>query len=312
MKVTAQERLRNAQASLTGLSVGDAFGDRFFTNPAEVERLIEARSAPAPPWLFTDDTVMALSVVDVLSDRGAVDEDWLAELFATRYRFDPARGYGATAHGILTRIGAGESWRDVAPSVFNGRGSMGNGGAMRAAPIGAYFFDDVARVVAEAHRSAAVTHAHPEGQAGAIAVAVAAAWVARGGDAVSDLFAELLTHTPDSETRAGIEKASRLPTEYDVRTAVSALGNGLQLTAQDTVPFCIWNVARNLRSFEEAMWSTVSGLGDRDTTAAIVGGIIATRRDVVIPPDWLEAREPLESMSRELLGPRYRKTPDAR
>lgn len=307
MNATTQERLRYAQASLAGLSVGDAFGDRFFTNPAAVERLIETRAVPVPPWRYTDDTVMALSIVDVLTDRGAIDEDWLADFFAARYRLDPARGYGATAHGILNRLAAGESWRNVAPSVFNGGGSMGNGGAMRAAPIGAWFFDDAALVVAEARRSAVVTHAHPEGQAGAIAVAVAAAWVARGGEAAGDLFTEVLTHTPDSETRAGIQKASRLPLEYDIRTAVSALGNGMQQISQDTAPLCIWSAARHLGAFEEAMWSTVSALGDRDTTAAIVGGIIAARPDVVIPADWLKAREPLDRMSRELLGPRFRK-----
>jgi ADP-ribosylglycohydrolase len=308
MGATVQERLRKATASLTGLSVGDAFGDRFFANPSGVERLIEERAVPSPPWRFTDDTVMALSIVDVLTDHGAIDEDVLADFFAARYRLDPARGYGGTARGILARLSAGEDWREVAPSVFDGSGSMGNGGAMRAAPIGAFFFEDVARVVDEARRSAVVTHAHHEGQAGAIAVAVAASWVARGGESVSDLFPEVLKHTPDSETRAGIAKASRLPLDYDVRTAVWALGNGTKVISQDTVPFCIWSAARHLRDFEEAMWSTVSGLGDRDTTCAIVGGIIAADPSVVIPPEWLEARESLDRMSCDLLGPRFHYT----
>src|SRR5205085_1297031 len=129
---------------------------------------------------------------------------FLVDFFVVCYWFDFGRGYGGTAHGILSRIAAGEDWRVVAPGAFAGSGSMGNGGAMRAAPVGAYFFDDAARAAAEARRSAVVTHAHPEGQAGAIAVAVAAAWVGRGGGEAADLFAELLTHTPDGQTRAGI------------------------------------------------------------------------------------------------------------
>ena len=40
---------------------------------------------------------------------------------------------------------------------------------MRVAPLGAYFAEDVERAASEAHLSAQVTHAHPEGQAGAIA-----------------------------------------------------------------------------------------------------------------------------------------------
>ena len=50
---------------------------------------------------------------------------------------------------------------------------------MRVAPLGAYFADALKTVVEQAQRSAEVTHAHPDGMAGAIAVAVAAAWAWR-------------------------------------------------------------------------------------------------------------------------------------
>jgi hypothetical protein len=51
-------RMARAWLSLDGLSVGDAFGQRFFYAPS-VESLIAARAVPAPPWLYTDDTEMA-------------------------------------------------------------------------------------------------------------------------------------------------------------------------------------------------------------------------------------------------------------
>lgn len=297
-------RMERAHRSLAGLSVGDAFGERFFTSPHTVERLIELRALPAGPWQVTDDTVMAVSVVDVLSDRCRIDRDLLARFFGARYRLDPARGYGGTAHGILGRLAAGEPWREVAPSVFGGAGSMGNGGAMRTAPIGGYFFDDLRAAAEAARQSAEVTHAHPEGQAGAIAVAVAAAHVSAGGGDPAALFDAVLSHTPDGETRAGIEKAAALPLHYEVRTAVSALGNGTQVIAQDTVPFALWCAARHLGEYEEALWTTVAGLGDRDTTCAIVGGIVALAPAARIPEAWLEARESLDRVSRTLLGPR--------
>ena len=290
-------RLRRAHRSLEGLSVGDAFGDRFFTTPHTVEHWIEQRALPAGRWPITDDTVMAISIVDVLAGQGAMECDLLAALFGARYRLDPARGYGGTAHGILTRIAAGEPWAGVAAEVFGGTGSMGNGGAMRAAPIGGYFFDDFYQAADAACQSASVTHAHPEGQAGAIAVAVAAAWVACGGAQAAEMFAAVLDHTPDGETRAGIEQAARLPLSYDVRTAASALGNGTRVISQDTVPFTLWCAARHLGDYEEALWTTVAGLGDRDTTCAIVGGIVALGADTVIPPGWLASREPLDCVS---------------
>ncbi len=303
MPTTKQdERVVRAQRSLQGLSVGDAFGERFFTTPGVAERMIELRALPAAPWSYTDDTIMAMSVVDTLEAVGAIDRDVLAGHFAARYQRDPGRGYGGTAHGILRAIAAGESWADAAGRVFDGTGSMGNGAAMRSAPVGAFFCDDFERTVAEARLSAQVTHAHPEGQAGAIAIAIAAAWTAHGGSKPAAMFEAVLDHTPHGATRAGIERAAELPLSYDVRTAVAALGNGTRIIAEDTVPFSLWCAARHIDSYQEALWTTVSGLGDRDTTCAIVGGIIAARADAQVPSEWLEAREPLAGMSRELLG----------
>jgi ADP-ribosylglycohydrolase len=152
---------------------------------------------------------------------------------------------------------------------------MGNGGAMRSAPVGAYFFDDLDRVVAEARKSAEVTHSHPEGQAGAVAVALAAAYVATGRRHPAELFEAVLGRTPNGETRAGLVRAAELPFGTEVRVAVEALGNGTQVLAQDTVPFSLWCAARHLGDFAEALWTTVAGLGDRDTTCAIVGGILS-------------------------------------
>jgi ADP-ribosylglycohydrolase len=62
----------------------------------------------------------------------------------------------------------------------------------------------------------------------------------------------------------------------------------------DTVPFALWCAAQHLDDYEAALWLTVSGLGDRDTTCAIVGGIVAlfTGTDG-IPAEWRHAREPL-------------------
>src|SRR4030095_11125060 len=54
-----------AVLALDGLSVGDAFGQRFFYAPS-VESLIADRAVPNPPWQYTDDTEMALAVLGAL------------------------------------------------------------------------------------------------------------------------------------------------------------------------------------------------------------------------------------------------------
>ncbi|HEU4410109.1 MAG TPA: ADP-ribosylglycohydrolase family protein [Polyangiaceae bacterium] len=288
-------RLERARLALEGLSLGDAFGQCFFTNPALVEGLIAARAVPAPPWPYTDDTVMALSVYEVLAETGRLDQDRLALAFARRYVEEPRRGYGGGAHTLLRQLAEGEPWQRAAPALFEGQGSFGNGGAMRVAPLGAYFADDLGALVEAARASAEVTHAHPDGQAGAVAVAAAAAFAcSRRGAGGRELLAFAHAHTPPGATRDGIGHAAGLPEGCSVRLAASALGSGALVSSADTVPFSLWCAARCLDDFEGALWLTVAGLGDRDTTCAIVGGIVALSvgRDA-LPTDWLAAREPL-------------------
>jgi ADP-ribosylglycohydrolase len=293
------ERIERVRLSLEGLSVGDAFGECFFS--AQAELLISHRTLPRAPWRYTDDTAMALSIVDTLAHHGRIDCDALARRLAEQYRDDPGRGYGAMAHTILSEIGQGIPWQEATGKAFGGQGSMGNGGAMRVGPVGAYFADDLDAVVQSARDSARVTHAHPDGQAGAIAAAVAAAqaWRTRfapPSQSASAILETALEHTPDGKTREGLLAASRLPLTEPVHTAATALGNGSLVVSFDTVPFALWCAARHLASYEEALWTTVSGLGDRDTTCAIVGSIVALavgRRG--IPEAWLNARERLPS-----------------
>lgn len=291
------ERLARLRLSLDGLSVGDAFGQRFFMDPAVVGEIIARRIVPDAPWAYTDDTEMALSIAEALEQRGHIDPDELALAFARRYDRAPNMGYGGTAHDILRSIHTGSPWREVAQQVFSGSGSMGNGAAMRVAPLGAYFADDLARVRQEALASAAPTHAHPDGQAGAVAVAVAAAmaWQLRDKPDGTKLLETAFAHTPDGETRQGIAKALELREKgFSIQGAAAVLGTGYRVISCDTVPFSLFCAARHLDDYVEAMWDTVAGLGDRDTTCAIVGGIVAlSAGKTPIPKDWLAARSPL-------------------
>src|SRR5262249_49337517 len=70
-----QDRMQRALLSLDGLSVGDAFGERFFGNPRVAERRIEHRDPPPPPWAYSDDTAMALSIVRCLKRYREIDRE---------------------------------------------------------------------------------------------------------------------------------------------------------------------------------------------------------------------------------------------
>ena len=178
----------------------------------------------------------------------------------------------------------------MARELFDGEGSLGNGAAMRAAPLGAWFHDDLDRVVTQATLSAEVTHAHPEGIAGAVAVAVAAALSAR-----RELTLEAVAaRTPDSAVREGLVRAADVPFDTEPWRASDLLGNGRRIRADDTVPFAVWTAARHPDDLASALWSTAEGFGDVDTTCAITGGVVAARTGLDgVPEDWLRRREPL-------------------
>ncbi|MEK7467482.1 MAG: ADP-ribosylglycohydrolase family protein [Planctomycetota bacterium] len=230
-------KLDLALASLDGLSVGDAFGETFFSPAgAIVKRFAERRPAP-PPWFWTDDTAMAIGIVETLAKCGSIDQDELAATFARNHSRDPMRGYGAGARQILRQIEIGMRWQAASKGAFSGSGSLGNGAAML--------------------------------------------------DVAIDL-------TPGSQVRVGIERARNLGPDISVPTAVNALGNGMSITAPDTVPFALWNASRRIDDFEDALWETATGMGDVDTTCAIVGGIVgAAVGRAGIPAEWLAARESL-------------------
>jgi len=291
----------SAHLSLLGLSVGDAFGEKFFAPPDVTSRVLAER-IPAPgPWPVTDDTIMAISIVENLEQHGCIQQDDLAEAFVCRYELSPYAGYGSAAMVLLERCSRGGDWRELSRASFEGSGSMGNGGAMRAAPIGGWYSGEPKRAAEEARLSAEITHAHPDGQAGAAAVAAAAAWVAGGeverGSGPGVLRAAF-DHCEAGPTRAGIERAMALPFESEVAHAAMVLGSGWRVLSQDTVPFALWCAARHLDDYEEALWNTVAGLGDADTTCAIVGGIVVLASGAEgIPADWLKSREPLDLFS---------------
>ena len=74
-------RLARARDSLERLCCGDAFGERFFLPDGLAHSMIHSKDVPAPPWFYTDDTMMAMSIVATLDQHGEINSDSLAKHF---------------------------------------------------------------------------------------------------------------------------------------------------------------------------------------------------------------------------------------
>ena len=151
---------------------------------------------------------MMIGVAETLVAHGEIVEEPLCVAFAANY--DPARCYGPGARRILEAMRDGEDWHTLADTIFPG-GSLGNGGAMRVAPVGLLFGDDLGRVMEQAERSALPTHRHPLGVEGtqlmALAVALAARQPTFDG---SKFYRELIARARSEEFVWQLKAASKL------------------------------------------------------------------------------------------------------
>ena len=193
-----------------------------------------------PESRFTDDTVLTIATADALLSDG----DYAAAYRRWGRRY-PNAGYGEQFRRWLRRDEAGP---------YN---SWGNGSAMRVSPV-ALALNSVDEVLAEAERSAAVTHDHPEGIKGAQAAALAVL-LARTGVAKEDIRAEI---------------AARF--DYDLSRTIEQIrpGYSFDVSCQGSVPEAIIAFI-DTADLEGAVRAAISLGGDADTQAAIAGAAAA-------------------------------------
>jgi ADP-ribosylglycohydrolase len=290
------------EGCLLGLALGDALGAPFEGGPVErlLWRAIGTTAAGEMRW--TDDTQMSLDVAASLVACGAVDADDLAARFAASYRW--SRGYGPSAAKVLKRIARGGDWRVVNRSVFRD-GSLGNGGAMRAPVLGLWCATRREALPDAARDFARITHAHPLGLEGAVAVAVATAEALAGtrGPALVDAVAASCALAPFRERLALARTWLRDDATPDPREVARRLGNGI--AAHESAVTAIYVAARFLAQPFAAMHRfVVAGRGDVDTIAAMAGALWGAANGVAALPAEslarLEQRERIRALAQAL------------
>ena len=251
---------------MLGAMIGDIVGSVYEWHNIKTEDFNFFKS----DCFFTDDTVLTAATAKALMAGISYVEAY--QDFAQRY---PGRGYGGC---FLKWIYADN------PKPYN---SWGNGSAMRVSPVG-FAFDTLEEVLAEAERSAAVTHNHPEGIKGAQATALAVL-LARQGAAKEDIRREITI-------RFGYDLDRTLD---EIRPDYS-----FDVSCQGSVPEAIIAFLAST-SYEDAVRKAISLGGDSDTIACITGGIaeafyggvpedIAKEGRTFLPDEFLEIIDEFE------------------
>ncbi len=205
-----------------------------------------------PESTFTDDTVLTVAVADCILH--GKDYTTTFREYGLRY---PGAGWGGMFFSWLFTQN---------PAPYN---SFGNGSAMRVSPVG-FAFDTMEKVLAEAKRSAEVSHNHPEGIRGAQAVA-ACILLARQGKSKDEIRTFV-------ETEFDYDLS---PTLDDIRPSYR-----FDETCQGSVPEAIIAFSEST-DYEDAVRKAVSLGGDADTLGCMTAGI-AQAYHKVIPDNIIE------------------------
>jgi poly(ADP-ribose) glycohydrolase ARH3 len=275
-----------------GLAVGDALGSAWEGITSDLiyemgpaDKIVAHDSGET--IFYTDDTQMMIGVVQALLERGEIETHSLAAKFAANYH--PDRGYGQGARQIINAIGAGDDWEKVASTVFEGQGSLGNGAAMRVAPLGLYFAPDIDMVATQAALSAVPTHCHEIGIDGARIMAVAAALAAMSyGQAFNrkEFLQVLLPVAQTEEFQWQIGHALQL-SPFD---SLASFGNSLE--AHRSVMTSIMCFVDSPDNYCEAVSRAIGQGNDVDTLAAMAGALSGARLGIdAVPARLIECLE---------------------
>ncbi len=306
--------------SMLGTALGDALGAPFegrarVTVP-EVENLIAGRGQ----LRYTDDTHMSIGLAQSLVARRGLDEDHLAQTLAENHGLEPWRGYGEGSARVFRLIRSGVHWREAAVQVNPG-GSYGNGGAIRVAPLGLFYFDRLRELELAAERQSAVTHANSLGKEGAVLQAAAVAYALRsdprkpvdisqflgylGSLARSKVYREKLRSLKDLVEQScpwQSELAHRgnqgVEMEQEMARVRAALGNGV--TAHDSVVTALYFFLTSPDAFLPGIIRAISLGGDTDSIAAMTGAITGARLGRGAIPPELEGRLENHSLIEEM------------
>lgn len=279
---------------------------------------------------YSDDTAMARCVVQSLLTRMGFDEQDMARRFAKEYSASPGRGYGSGVIQVLKKLSCSRLSDVFQPArdQFNGRGSFGNGGAMRAAPF-ALAFPDKVDVKKSAKLGAMLTHSCSLGYNGAVLQALAVHLSLQGALEMPQQFiTRLITEMEEVEDTEATRNDARILKEADkpfcerlhrvkeliernkvsIEEVISELGNGI--AALHSVPTAIFCALHCLKPVE-CLPQTYNGLertiafslalgGDTDTIACMAGAIAGAHYGIEsVPQTWMRCCEGVEDADRD-------------
>lgn len=305
--MAASDTLRDrAIGALLGCAVGDAIGELAFTHTSKAR--LQAAVEGAQRLVYTDDTAMAIVIANALVEDRLIHAQALGDRFARAFQLEPWRGYGPGPPKIFKTVAeTGRAYEEVARELYGGEGSLGNGAAMRAGPLGVAY-RDTDQLANACDTASAVTHAHPVGRDAALLVARAVGQAVEAGLEGRRLRPQAMAQdlTDGCRTEEMRHKMQAVTDYLGEGAEPEAVADtvGRNISAPESVPFAIYAFLAAPDDFEVCLDTAIFHGGDRDTLAAMAGSVSgAYLGEHAIPEPWrsrLEHRCQLRELARRL------------
>ncbi|MHA2096696.1 MAG: ADP-ribosylglycohydrolase family protein [Candidatus Hodarchaeales archaeon] len=303
--------LSQFQGCIIGQCLGDALGFPVEGHPPEICQDYVEKYLNVPPdkmlgcaqfpfGQYTDDSQLARELIQsYTANNGKFHPELYAKRIAAIFAENRIVGRGLATEKAAFKLIEGVPWTESgvpAPSA-------GNGTAMRAAPIGLFFFDDTDKLIQGAIDQGRITHTDPRCHAGAVAIALAVALVLceKELDPTSFLSTLIKYIQPIDQTMTqGLQNLNTW-IELSPKEAVKEIspfgldpGYRKEYSWRNISPFVVPSVLWSLYSFlktpgeyMDAIKTSIIVGGDVDTTAAMVGAISGAYLGMEAIPEYL-------------------------
>ncbi len=257
------------EGCLIGLALGDALCAPYEGGIIERSLWKFFSSTKNGEIRYTDDTQMTIDIARSLIAYQGINQDALAEQFASSYLW--SRGYGPSAAKLLKAINKGQDWRNLNTKYFK-EGSYGNGAAMRIAPVALFYSNNPQLMQHAIKQSSVITHTHPDAIDGAKIVAQVIVYMLNDNE--GNVFEQLQkTQNPTYQTKLKTAQAWKVSNSKPTTKEVAKqLGNGIQ--AINSTVTAIYLALRFIKQDYNKMIEFIQNLkGDTDTIATMAGAI---------------------------------------
>ncbi len=309
--MSKQPREDQFSGCLIGQALGDALGFPVEGYPRQVcakyvdqylrsGRVEDVGRGGMSSGQYTDDTQLARELLISLVERKGFEPADYASRIALIFNENRIVGRGRATEEAARRLISGVCWENAGtPSP-----SAGNGSAMRAAPVGMFFYGEEESVIRAAHDQGRITHQDSRCSAGAVVVAGAVALGLQLESIDSQQFLETLSDwaaTYDDSAallyQQLVEWISLPPDQAADLISHAGLGAGSKDDWEGITPFVTSSVMWSLYSFlrtPEDYWETICTAiavgGDVDTTAAMAGAMSGAYNGLAQIPQEMACR----------------------